>query len=79
VSFKSGALLDWLRTRGSDGRRVVVRLAPEKRAYLETVARHLAGGRLRGAIGQSFDLDDAAGAHRAVEAGTTRGHVLLNV
>ena len=79
VSFKTGALLDWLRTRKGRGRRVVVRLAPEKRAYLETVARHMAAGRLRGAVGQSFDLDEAAAAHRAVEAGTTRGHVLLNV
>lgn len=79
VSFKTRALVDALRTRKSRGQKVVLRLVPDDPGHLETVARLLAAGRLRGAIRQAFDLDDAAEAHRAVEAGTTRGHVLLHV
>ncbi len=79
VSFKTPALLQALRTRRSSGQRVVVRLAPEDPAHLRRVARLMAEGHLRAAIGQSFDLNAAAEAHRAVEAGETRGHVLLEV
>lgn len=77
VSFKLPAVVQALRTRRGGGRRVVIRLAPEKRESLERVAQHMGAGTLRAAIGQSFDLDGAAEAHRAVEAGATSGHVLL--
>jgi NADPH:quinone reductase-like Zn-dependent oxidoreductase len=79
VSFKTPAVIQALRTRRSRGQRVVIRLAPEDPAQLRRVAEHLAAGQLRAAVGQSFDLDAAAEAHRAVEAGETRGHVLLDV
>ncbi len=77
VSFKLPAVVQALRTRRGRGQRVVIRLAPEKRESLEQVARRMMAGTLRAAIGQSFDLDGAAEAHRAVEAGATSGHVLL--
>lgn len=77
VSFKLPAVVQALRTRRGRGQRVVIRLAPEKRESLEQVARRMRAGTLRAAIGQSFDLDGAAEAHRAVEAGATSGHVLL--
>lgn len=79
VSFKTPALVQALRTRRSSGQRVVVRLAPEDPANLDALATLMAGGSVRSAIGQAYDLDAAAEAHRAVEAGETRGHVLLNV
>lgn len=79
VSFKTPALLHALKTRRSAGQRVVVRLAPEDPVHLRAVADLMATGRLRAAIGQTFDLDAAAEAHRAVEAGETRGHTLLNL
>lgn len=79
VSFKTPALIQALKTRPSGGQRVVVRLAPEDPAQLQTVGRLMAADQLRAAIGQSFDLDAAAEAHRAVEAGETRGHVVLKV
>ena len=79
VSFKTPALVQALKTRGRSGHRVVVRLAPEDPAHLNTVARLMKDGHLRAAIGRSFDLDAAAEAHRAVEAGETCGHVLLEV
>lgn len=79
VSFKTPALIQALKTRQSRGQRVVVRLAPEDPAQLAAVAERMAAGHLRAATGQSFDLDAAAEAHRAVEAGETRGHTLLNL
>lgn len=79
VSFKMPAVLQAIRTRRSSGQKVVIRLAPEDPAHLEGLAHLMAAGSVRAAIGQSFDLDDAAAAHRAVEAGATSGHVVLNV
>lgn len=79
VSFKIPALVQALKTRSSRGQRVVIRLVPEDPAQLETLAGLIAAGTVRAAIGQSFDLDAAGEAHRAVEAGATSGHVLLNV
>ena len=79
VSFKTPALLQALKTRRSSGKRVMVRLAPEDPRNLERLANLMATGRLRAAIGQAFDLDAAAQAHRAVEAGETHGHVVLHV
>ena len=79
VSFKTPALLQALKTRRGTGQKVVVRLAPEDPAHLEGLARLMAAGSVQAAIGQSFDLDAAAEAHRAVEAGETRGHVVLDV
>jgi len=79
VSFKTPALLQALRTRGKAGQRVVVRLAPEDPDQLRRLAELMAEGTVRAAIGRSFDLDAAAEAHRAVEAGETRGHVLLDM
>lgn len=79
VSFKTPALLHALKTRRSTGQQVVVRLAPEAPEHLERLAQLMAAGRVRAAIGQSFELAAAAEAHRAAEAGSTSGHMLLNV
>ena len=79
VSFKTPTLLRALKTRRSSGKRVMVRLAPEDPRNLERLANLMATGKLRSAIGQAFDLDAAAQAHRAVEAGETHGHVVLRV
>ncbi len=46
---------------------------------LATVARLLDSGSVQVYIDQVFDLADAPGAHRAIEAGHTRGKVVLRV
>jgi NADPH:quinone reductase-like Zn-dependent oxidoreductase len=78
VSFKTPALIQAWKTRKSAGQRVVVRLAPETSDNLERLSHLMAAGRVRAAIGRAFDLDAAAEAHRAVEAGETHGHVVLH-
>ena len=39
----------------------------------------LRSGAIRPEIGQTFALEDAADAHRALEAGETRGSTILTV
>jgi NADPH2:quinone reductase len=51
----------------------------ERRAGVERVFAMLRRGAIRPEIGQTFALEDAAAAHRALEAGTTRGSSVLLV
>ena len=51
--------------------------ASERQALADRVFAMLAQGAIRPEIGQSFALADAADAHRALEAGTTRGSTVL--
>jgi NADPH2:quinone reductase len=51
--------------------------AADKRALMERVFAMLAAGAIRPEIGQSFALEDAAAAHRAMEAGETQGSTVL--
>lgn len=51
----------------------------ERRAGVERVFAMLRSGAIRPAIGQTFALEDAAAAHRALEAGDTHGSSVLVV
>lgn len=51
----------------------------EMRAFTESALAEAAAGRLRPVIGQRFPLEEAAGAHAAIEARTTVGKTLLEV
>jgi len=51
----------------------------ERRAGVDRVFAMLRRGAIRPAIGQRFALEDAAEAHRALEAGETRGSTVLVV
>lgn len=79
VSFKTPLLFAALRTRRSTGQRVRVALAPERPENLERIAELIAEGRMRAARQRTFDLADAAEAHRYAEAGHKSGHLGLRV
>lgn len=49
------------------------------RVAREAISRHLQDGGLRVVVGGSYPLEDAAGAHRAVEGRASTGKVLLEV
>lgn len=51
----------------------------ERRAGVERVFAMLRDGAIRPAIGQQFALEDAAAAHRALEAGETHGSSIFTV
>ena len=51
--------------------------AAEKQAGTDRLFAMLRKGAIRPEIGQTFALEDAAGAHRALEAGETRGSSVL--
>ena len=51
--------------------------ADERQALADRVFAMLAGGAIRPEIGQRFALQDAADAHRALEAGQTQGSTVL--
>ncbi|GEM70637.1 quinone oxidoreductase family protein [Sphingomonas aquatilis] len=51
----------------------------ERQAGIERLYTMLRSGAIRPEIGQTFALEDAADAHRALEAGETRGSTILTV
>ena len=51
----------------------------ERQAGIERLYAMLRSGTIRPEIGQTFALEDAADAHRALEAGETRGSTILTV
>ena len=53
--------------------------AEEQQAGVDRVFAMLRAGAIRPQIGQTFALEDAGAAHRALEAGTTRGSSVLMV
>jgi NADPH2:quinone reductase len=57
-----------------------VQLSPERfRAYLAQALDEVAAGRLAPLIGQTFPVQDAAGAHAAIESRTAIGKTVLTV
>lgn len=51
----------------------------ERQAGIERLYAMLRSGAIRPEIGQTFALEDAADAHRALEAGETRGSTILTI
>lgn len=73
-----GAAMFTRRVDVPDGRlRIHTPLVRSDPVALGELARELADGRLRTRVARTFDLQDAAEAHRLVEAGGLRGKVVL--
>jgi NADPH:quinone reductase-like Zn-dependent oxidoreductase len=79
ASFKSRTLLQMLRTRVAGSQKVVCALASERPEDLAAVGRLIEAGQFRTAIDRSFPLEQAAEAHRYMEAGSRTGPVVLTV
>jgi NADPH:quinone reductase-like Zn-dependent oxidoreductase len=79
ASFKSGALLQMLRTRVAGGQKVVCALASEQPEDLAAVGKLAEAGAYKTVVDRSFPLEQAAEAHRYVEAGSRTGPVVLVV
>jgi NADPH:quinone reductase-like Zn-dependent oxidoreductase len=79
ASFKTRTLLQMLRTRVAGSQKVVCALASERPEDLAAVGRLIEAGQFRTAIDRSFPLEQAAEAHRYMEAGSRTGPVVLTV
>jgi NADPH:quinone reductase-like Zn-dependent oxidoreductase len=79
VSFKTGKLLQMLRTSIGSGKRVICALATPKQEDLVFIRKFLEDRKLKPVIDQIFPLEKAAEAHRHVEAGNKKGNVVLTL
>lgn len=79
ASFKSKALLQMLRTKLAGGQKVICALASEKPEDLAFVSKLAEAGAYKAIVDRCFPLEQAAEAHRFVEAGVRTGPVVLMV
>ncbi|MBI5060465.1 NAD(P)-dependent alcohol dehydrogenase [candidate division KSB1 bacterium] len=79
ASFKTKQLLQMLRTSISGSKKVICAIAAEKPEYM-VVLRDLAeAGVIRTVVDRTFPLEQAADAHRYVEAGQRTGAVVITI
>lgn len=79
VSFKTGKLLQMLRTSITGGKRVICALASPTQADLEFIREFYEDRKIKAVVDKKFPFEDAAEAHRYVEAGNKKGNVVLTV
>ncbi len=79
VSFKTKALLQMLWTKIAGGKRVICAMASETAESLVFVKGLIEAGRFRTFVDECFPLEQAADAHRYVEAGREKGKVVITV
>lgn len=79
ASFKTPQLWQMLRTSVGDGQKVVCALAPGSLEDLISVKKLVEDGKLTAVIDRCFPLDQTAAAHRYIEQGRQRGHVVITL
>lgn len=79
ASFKLPQLFQMMRTARAGGKKVICALSSEKPGDLEFIREMIEAGEMKSVVDRCYPLEQAAEAHRYVEAGHKRGHVVMTV
>jgi NADPH:quinone reductase-like Zn-dependent oxidoreductase len=79
ASFKTGDILQMLRTSISGEKKVICAMAPDKSGDLPYIKELVEAGAIKASFVTSFPLEEVAEAHRYVESGMAEGPVAITI